>query len=184
MRLISRAFRDGTAIPRHFTCDGENMSPDLRWIDAPPEAKSFVLLCDDIDAPHGVLHHWAAYDIPAYHSELVEGAGRPEGFEDFRHVVNDFEELGYTDPCPPRGEGARRYRFRLLALDCAELPIRTHPTCAEVEAHARAGDGRGEVSWGLQTSGFGACIARGPVDKPLRARWKQAPSPRQPGSNC
>lgn len=137
MRLISKAFRDGMSIPRHFTCDGENISPDLRWIDAPRDAKSFALFCDDLDEPRGVFRHWAAYDIPAYHNELVEGAGRPEGFEDFRHAVNDFEELGYTGPCPPRGDGARRYRFRLIALDCPDLAIRTHPTCAEVETEAK-----------------------------------------------
>lgn len=137
MRLISKAFRDGMSIPRHYTLDGENLSPDLRWIDAPREAKSFVLFCDDLDAPHGVFRHWAAYDIPAYHAELVEGAGRPEGFEDFRHAVNDFEELGYTGPCPPRGQGGRRYRFRVFAVNRAELPIRTHPSCEEVEGEAR-----------------------------------------------
>lgn len=40
------------------------------------------------------------------------------------------------DPSPPEGDGLHRYRFRLLALDCAELAIRTHPSCAEVEAEA------------------------------------------------
>ncbi|MEK4033814.1 YbhB/YbcL family Raf kinase inhibitor-like protein [Methylocystis sp. IM3] len=136
MKLISDAFSDNGALPPHFTGDGEDMSPALEWSGAPRGTKSFVLLVDDLDAPGGVFHHWACYDIPAYHSTLVEGAGRPEGFEDFRHGVNDFEELGYNGPAPPEGDGLHRYRFRLLALDCAELAIRTHPTCEEVEAEA------------------------------------------------
>ncbi|WP_442753311.1 YbhB/YbcL family Raf kinase inhibitor-like protein [Methylocystis sp. JAN1] len=137
MRLTSEAFSDGDVIPREYTCDGEDRSPPLKWTGAPEKTKSFVLLVDDPDAPNGTFHHWACYDIPAHHAELVSDAGRPEGFEDFRHGMNDFRELGYRGPCPPRGHGRHRYRFRLLALNCAELPIRTHPTCVEVEEEAR-----------------------------------------------
>lgn len=137
MRLTSAAFADGDAIPQQFTCDGEDASPPLQWTAAPSEAKSFVLLVDDLDAADGVLRHWACFDVPAYHAALVEGAGRPEPFEDFRHGVNDFGELGYSGPRPPPGDGLHRYRFRLFALSCLELPIRTHPDCAEVETEAR-----------------------------------------------
>jgi phosphatidylethanolamine-binding protein (PEBP) family uncharacterized protein len=47
MRLNSTAFADGSAIPRRFTCDGDDVSPPLSWGDAPPGTRSFVLLCDD-----------------------------------------------------------------------------------------------------------------------------------------
>jgi Raf kinase inhibitor-like YbhB/YbcL family protein len=137
MRLTSEAFPDYGAIPRHFTPDGEDISPPLTWVDAPKATKSFVLIVDDPDARDGPFHHWACYDIPAYHLQLVEGSGRPGSFEDFRHGVNDFEELGYNGPYPPHGDKAHHYRFRLLALKCPELRIRTHPTCAEVEHEAR-----------------------------------------------
>jgi hypothetical protein len=137
MKLTSGAFSSGHALPRQFTCEGEDRSPPLDWTGAPKETKSFVLLVDDIDAPGGVFRHWACYDIPSHHTGLIEGAGRPEGFEDFRHAVNDFDELGYNGPCPPHGHGLHRYRFTLLALDCPELAIRTHPACVEVEAEAR-----------------------------------------------
>jgi Raf kinase inhibitor-like YbhB/YbcL family protein len=137
MKLVSESFFDGGPVPPHFTCDGEDMSPALAWTDPPRGAKSFVLLVDDLDAGDGPVHHWACYDIPAYHTTLVEGAGRPEGFEDFRHGMNDFDELGYIGPCPPEGDGPHRYRFRLLALNCPELAIRTHPSCEEVESLAR-----------------------------------------------
>lgn len=137
MRLTSGAFAHGEAIPRQFTCDGDDFSPPLDWTGAPRETKSFVLLVDDLDAPGGIFRHWACFDIPPHHTGLLEGAGRPEGFEDFRHAVNDFGELGYNGPCPPHGHGLHRYRFRLFALDCPELTIRTHPKCEEVETLAR-----------------------------------------------
>ena len=51
MRLSSTAFRDRSTIPHRYTCDGEDISPPLEW-SAPPEGvRSFVLLCDDPDAP-------------------------------------------------------------------------------------------------------------------------------------
>nr|WP_128916208.1 YbhB/YbcL family Raf kinase inhibitor-like protein [Bradyrhizobium nanningense] len=53
MRLLSKAFADGSAIPRRFTCDGDNVSPPLEWSDAPQGTRSYVLLCDDPDAPGG-----------------------------------------------------------------------------------------------------------------------------------
>ena len=78
MRLISTAFSDGATIPRRFTCDGEDVSPALKWFDAPAQTKSFVLLCDDPDAPAGTWRHWAVYNIPVDQTRLVEDAGRPK----------------------------------------------------------------------------------------------------------
>src|SRR5580704_14292000 len=53
MQLRSSAFSDGEAIPRRFTCEGEDLSPPLHWSDAPVGTRSFVILCDDPDARSG-----------------------------------------------------------------------------------------------------------------------------------
>lgn len=74
MQLSSTAFSDGTAIPSRYTCDGEDISPPLSWSDPPAGTRSFVLLCDDHDAPGGTWHHWAAYDIPPNLTSLAPGA--------------------------------------------------------------------------------------------------------------
>lgn len=76
MRLGSSGFSDGSVIPRRFTCDGEDLSPPLQWSDAPAATRSFVLLCDDPDAPAGKWHHWATYDIPSIQHSLSEGGPR------------------------------------------------------------------------------------------------------------
>ena len=81
MQLRSSAFPDGTTIPRRFTCDGTDLSPPLDWSDAPEATRSFVLLCDDPDAPAGTWRHWAAYDIPADRAALVEGAAQQLGLQ-------------------------------------------------------------------------------------------------------
>jgi hypothetical protein len=74
MRLTSSAFLHDAQIPRRYTCDGGDVSPPLEWTGSPAATRSFVVLCDDPDAPGGTWHHWAAYDIPAGLSELAQGA--------------------------------------------------------------------------------------------------------------
>jgi hypothetical protein len=137
MQLISSGFFDGAAIPRRFTCDSEDMSPPLEWSGAPAETRSFVILCDDPDAPGGTWHHWAAYDIPADQMRLAEGAARDGGRRGFKQAINDFDKLGYGGPCPPRGHGPHHYQFRLLALSIDRLMVGDRPSCQMVEREAR-----------------------------------------------
>jgi Raf kinase inhibitor-like YbhB/YbcL family protein len=134
MKLMSSAFADGTAVPRRFTCDGENRSPPLQWSDAPDRTRSFVLLCDDPDAPGGTWYHWAAYDIVPTTTELAENAARERGL---KQAANDFQEPGYGGPCPPRGHGPHHYHFRLLALSTEHLRAPTNPSCRDIEQEAR-----------------------------------------------
>lgn len=137
MQLESSAFSDGDAIPRRFTCEGEDVSPPLHWSDAPAGTRSFVLLCDDPDAPAGTWRHWAAYDIPVSRAALPEGAGRRHGKDGLMQAINDSGRAGYSGPCPPRGHGPHHYRFRLLALSTDRLPAPKEPSCRDVEREAR-----------------------------------------------
>jgi Raf kinase inhibitor-like YbhB/YbcL family protein len=135
MKLRSSAFPDGAAIPRRFTCEGEDISPPLQWIDAPAQAKSFALLCDDPDAPGGTWHHWAAYDIAADQTALAQAAAGDA--HSFKQAINDFKRRGYGGPCPPHGHGLHHYHFRLLALSVPQLTVRKDATCRDVEREAR-----------------------------------------------
>jgi hypothetical protein len=137
MRLTSPAFFNGKTIPPRFTCDGEDLSPPLDWSGAPAGTRSFVLLCDDPDAPAGIWHHWAVYDIPPDWSGLAQGINRDADKQGFKQAINDFPQLGYGGPCPPRGHGPHRYHFRLLALSVDRLPLGKEPPCREVERAAR-----------------------------------------------
>jgi Raf kinase inhibitor-like YbhB/YbcL family protein len=135
--LRSSAFDDGAAIPRQFTREGEDLSPPLDWNEAPPGTRSFVILCDDPDAPSGTWHHWAAYDIPVQRTELPPGAAAHAGEEGFPQALNDFGQPGYGGPYPPRGDGPHHYLFHLLALSTQHLQVRKAPTCLQVEREAR-----------------------------------------------
>jgi hypothetical protein len=109
--LESSAFEHAQAIPNRHTCDGEDLSPPLRWANVPEEARSLALLVDDPDAPNGVFTHWVAWGLDPGSDGLGEGeAGPSEG-------RNDFGTVGYRGPCPPPGHGRHRYVFRLYALD-------------------------------------------------------------------
>jgi Raf kinase inhibitor-like YbhB/YbcL family protein len=105
VRLNSTAFADGSAIPQRFSYDGDDVPPPLSWSDVPTGTRSFVLLCDDPDAPAGTWHHWAAFDIPSTVSALAEHAASDAEKGGFKQAVNDFRRPGYGGPCPPRGHG-------------------------------------------------------------------------------
>lgn len=130
--LTSTDFEDGQRIPEVHSCDGADQSPQLSWDEPPPGTKSFALIMDDPDAPNGTFTHWAAYDIPAN----VTGIKRGEGGQ-FKQAVNDFGKTGYGGPCPPKGHGTHRYRFKLYALDVDGLTVPTDATVAQVEQEAQ-----------------------------------------------
>jgi phosphatidylethanolamine-binding protein (PEBP) family uncharacterized protein len=95
MQLSSSAFSDGSAIPRRFTCDGEDLSPPLEWGGAPTEPQSFVLLCDDPDAPAGTWHHWAAYDSQPLKRRWRGGAKHAKGRVSTRQSTTSSSQLFY-----------------------------------------------------------------------------------------
>jgi hypothetical protein len=64
MQLMSSDFSPGGAIPIRYTCEGENVSPEFSWKEAPVETKSFALILHDPDAPRtGGFTHWVIYNI-------------------------------------------------------------------------------------------------------------------------
>ena len=129
--LTSDAFADGQAIPTQFTCDGADQPPPLTWSEPPEGTRSLALIVDDPDAPSGTFRHWGAFDIPASTRAIGGGQGGT-----FPQAVNDFGNPHYGGPCPPKGHGPHRYRFKLLALDVDRLDVGASPKVSEVEARA------------------------------------------------
>jgi len=130
--LTIAAFADGGLIPAKFTCEGANVSPELRWNDAPANTRSYALIVDDPDAPAGTFTHWVLFDVPAARSSLAEGASAI-GVAG----KNDFGRVGYGGPCPPRGHGPHRYYFTLYALGIASLKLKAVAGRREMETALR-----------------------------------------------
>lgn len=117
------AFQDGEQIPEKYTRDGQNVSPPLKWENAPEEAKSFVLVVEDPDAPSGTFHHWGVYNLPGRLTEIWENATKDGLGDRLCEALNDFGNPHYDGPQPPPGHGRHRYYFRLAALDVAHLDV-------------------------------------------------------------
>lgn len=120
--LTSPAFQNNAAIPVRFSCDGDNLSPQLDWTAVPGDCKSLALICDDPDAPGATFVHWVIFNIPASQTELAEGVPLDESLPSgAKQGKNDLEQIGYEGACPPPGP-PHHYRFKLYALD-VELSI-------------------------------------------------------------
>jgi Raf kinase inhibitor-like YbhB/YbcL family protein len=127
--LTSPAFAPDGNIPAECTCDGDNESPELKWIHPPEETRSFALFVEDLDAPRGTLTHWVLYDVPS-DAESIPRAKPHRGIDG----RNDFGHVGYGGPCPPPNHGKHRYYFKLFALDVDSLNLEEGASRAAVEA--------------------------------------------------
>lgn len=132
LELNSNSFTAGANIPKKFTCDAEDHSPELHWSPPPAGTKSLALIADDPDAPVGTWVHWVLFNLPAETRSLPEAVPKtgslPSGAQQGQ---NDFRKTGYGGPCPPPGK-PHRYLFKLYALD-ASLSLKTSATKADLE---------------------------------------------------
>jgi hypothetical protein len=115
--ITSPAFQEGEEMATQYTCDGEDISPELSWVEPPSGTQSFALIMDDPDAPVGVFTHWVIFNIPAT-SRGLPGAvpSQPQLPDGTLQGKNDFGRTGYGGPCPPSGK-PHRYQFTIYALD-------------------------------------------------------------------
>jgi Raf kinase inhibitor-like YbhB/YbcL family protein len=119
-----------------FGCTGNNVSPELRWVNAPKGTKSFAVTVYDPDAPTGSgWWHWVIFNIPEDISALAADAGRPGGPSAPQGSVQsmtDFGEPGYGGPCPPVGHKPHRYIFTIYALKVEHLSLKPATPAAMV----------------------------------------------------
>lgn len=100
--------------PAICPCPGKNVSPQLKWSNAPAGTKSFAIVMYDIDGQWGAgVTHWVAYNIPATTTELAEGDGtKGVGFTGGAGTRNNPNYIG---PCPPQGDGPHNYLITVMA---------------------------------------------------------------------
>jgi Raf kinase inhibitor-like YbhB/YbcL family protein len=119
LMISSPAFIEGGTIPQKYTCDGQNLSPQLNWSGIPQGTKNLALIVDDPDAPIGIFVHWVLFGMDGSLKGLSEGVPPNPSISGVGlQGINGFRNTRYDGPCPPRG-GAHRYFFKLYALDTA-----------------------------------------------------------------
>lgn len=110
-----------------FGCSGEDLSPHLKWSNAPEGTKSFAITAYDPDAPTGSgWWHWQIVNISKNVTEISTGAGStkqnlaPAGS---MQIKNDFGSRGFGGACPPQSHGVHHYRFTIHALSVEKLEL-------------------------------------------------------------
>src|SRR5260370_22089541 len=100
--ISSTSFPNGGDIPKKFTCDGADVSPEFSWTDPPDGTQCFVLIADDPDAPAGTWAHWVLFDLPA------NLRAPPHNFPNNKqsaygslHGPDYFREIRYCGAAPP-----------------------------------------------------------------------------------
>ena len=110
-----------------YNCGGQNISPHLKWQNAPEGTKSYALTIFDPDAPtENGWWHWLVFNIPTNINELPTDAGNPDNNLLPAQVVqsiNDYKEYGYGGPCPPKGDKPHRYIITVYALKAAKIDL-------------------------------------------------------------
>ena len=108
-----------------FGCVGENISPALKWSDAPVGTKSFAVTMYDPDAPTGSgWWHWIVFNIPKTASTLSTNASAlgmlPKGSVE---SATSYGVGGFGGACPPKGDKAHRYIITVFALDVEKFDL-------------------------------------------------------------
>ena len=93
---VETPWKNGGQIPRRYTCDGQNSTPQVRS-SRPRGTRQIAWVMTDPDAPGGGFVHWTHW-----------GSGS-DG-------TNSFGKVGYDGPCPPKGDGPHHYVLRVYAL--------------------------------------------------------------------
>lgn len=122
-----------------FGCNGENVSPQLSWANAPKGTKSFALTVYDPDAPTGSgWWHWVVFNIPTSVTTLEEGFGNKPSTNGIVQSITDYGFAGFGGACPPVVDKAHKYEFTIHALDVEKLDLNEKTNAAVVGYYINA----------------------------------------------
>jgi Raf kinase inhibitor-like YbhB/YbcL family protein len=111
MQLLSPDFKEGDFIPKKYSCDGDNLSPDFEVHGIPEGTTCLALIMEDPDARKRTFVHWVMWNMSFKTEEFSSKELPGSAIEG----LNSAEKSGYIGPCPP--SGTHRYFFKLFALD-------------------------------------------------------------------
>ena len=114
VKLSSPAFREGSAIPARYTCDGANVSPPLRWSKIPTGTVELVLFVVALKGTISSGHEVIAWAVAGLRPTLkgISAGTLPNGAVVGR---NSFGNTGYT-VCPAKGSSTEHYLVVMYTL--------------------------------------------------------------------
>ncbi|MEK7260133.1 MAG: YbhB/YbcL family Raf kinase inhibitor-like protein [Pseudomonadota bacterium] len=120
--VSSRAFEHNTDIPLRYSAYGDNIAPDISWLNLPEGTRQLALILDDPIVGFQPFVHWVAYNIPATATGLPEGLSADAivthpGLEGMINGANGTRRTGYFGPRPAADGKVHTYNFRIYALD-------------------------------------------------------------------
>lgn len=105
-----------------FGCTGKNVSPQLRWQNAPAGTKSFAITAYDPDAPTGSgWWHWVVFNIDAAADHVNTGDSGKRMPKGSIESISSYGSSGFGGACPPKGDKPHRYIFTVYALDIEKI---------------------------------------------------------------
>lgn len=139
MKLTS-VFNNMEPIPVKHTGEGEDVNPELVIEDIPEKTKSLAIIVDDPDSTGKIWSHWVVWDIlvESCVSRIFETEEHsPRQLTEYNVTnaetsctiklhensklgmvgTNDFKNIKYNGPMPPKGSGIHHYFFKVYALD-------------------------------------------------------------------
>ena len=93
---VTGPWRQGGRIPARYTCDGPNVAPKVT-ANVPKRTRQVAIVMTDPDAPGAPFVHW------------MHWGAHTDG-------KNSFGKLGYSGPCPPKGDKPHHYVLTVYAL--------------------------------------------------------------------
>lgn len=108
---IETTFKDGNAIPIEHTGYGENISPEFRIKNLSSNAKSLVVILEDISHPIKNFTHWIAWNIKA-ESIIPANVGNMKNV--IQGIAYGFHK--YAGAKPPKFQ-KHNYRYTIYSLD-------------------------------------------------------------------
>ncbi len=120
MVLTTPAWPDGGVIPPKYTQAGDQVSPELKWANAPAGTQSFVLnmLDPDVSIQRGTetQPHWIVWNIPATATGLAEGIKAGAELPDGTRQIS-ANGPSYRGPGAAATGPLHHYTFEVYALD-------------------------------------------------------------------
>lgn len=130
-------FKNNDKFPVKYTGYGENISPEFIIDNLSSEAKTYIIILEDLDHPIKNFTHWIIWNIPS--TTIVPG-NIPRGkiVSSLNNAVQGiaYGYHRYAGPKPPKGK-THKYCFTFYALD-SYLNLSVFSTKSRVLSKARS----------------------------------------------